>query len=61
MRDVYGIKNYAYDAGSLLKFPLKERWLRGEEYGFLLRHYKTYAEVAKYDVHVKKQDPLVYD
>jgi hypothetical protein len=40
----YGLK---VDIGSngLLKLPLNERWLKGEEYGFLLRHYKTYSRL----------------
>ena len=28
----------------LLEFPTAVRWLNGEEYAFLLRHYKAYAE-----------------
>ena len=27
----------------LLKFPSHERWLNGEEYAFLIRHYKAYS------------------
>jgi hypothetical protein len=30
-----------------LSFPFEKRWLRGEEYGFLCRHYYAYSEVFK--------------
>jgi hypothetical protein len=53
MKDVYGTKPYIIDSKGLIIFPLKERWLRGEEYGFLLRHYKTYNALAKYPIHFK--------
>ena len=26
-----------------LEFPLGERWLNGEEYAFILRHYRAYT------------------
>ena len=29
------------DTGCLV-FPLSERWLNGEEYAFILRHYRAY-------------------
>ena len=28
---------------NVLSFPLAERWLNGEEYAFLLRHYRAYS------------------
>jgi len=34
-------------AGFILSFPFEKRWLRGEEYGFLCRHYYAYSEVFK--------------
>lgn len=54
--------SYGFDQETgLLNIPTQDRWLKGEEYGFLLRHYKTYNFVAGYGVHDKKQDPLVYE
>ena len=35
--------------------------MKGEEMGFLLRHYKTYNAILGYSVNYKKQDPLVYE
>jgi hypothetical protein len=36
-------------------FPVKTRWLKGEEYGFLIRHYFAYSKILKvhelYDQH----------
>ena len=46
MKDIYRINGYIIDSKGLIRFPVKERWLRGEEYGFLLRHYKTYEALA---------------
>ena len=42
MREHYQI-DYSYAKNGLLEIPLEERWLKGEEYAFLLRHYKTYS------------------
>lgn len=42
-------------------FPIKDRWLKGEEYGFLIRHYKTYVALGAYLVHEMQQDPRVYE
>lgn len=39
---------------------MEERWLKGEEYGFLLRHYKTYSQLDGYHVNTKCQEPSVY-
>ena len=44
----------------LLEFPIGKRWLKGEEYGFLLRHFKTYRALKGYNVNEDKQDPMVY-
>lgn len=27
----------------MLMFPSEERWLNGEEYAFLIRHYRAYS------------------
>lgn len=48
MKDIYRINGYEIDSKGLIKFPVKERWLRGEEYGFILRHYKTYEALSNY-------------
>ena len=53
MKEVYQYKDYEVDAKGLIKFPLQDRWLRGEEYGFLLRHYKTYQALGGCRVHYK--------
>lgn len=29
----------------LIDFPLSERWMNGEEYAFLIRHYLAYAKM----------------
>ena len=60
MREVYGVKPYKRDRDGVILFPLTERWLRGEEYGFLLRHYKTYCGLGYFKVFEREQDPLVY-
>ena len=31
------------DKNGMLDFPLDKRWLTGEEYAFLLRHYRAYS------------------
>jgi hypothetical protein len=45
MAKIYGI-SYTKDIKGLLNIPLSERWLKGEEYAFLLRHYKTYNKIG---------------
>jgi hypothetical protein len=41
---------------------MKERWLRGEEYGFLLRHYRAYSHILDfYDCFKGIQPDYVYD
>jgi hypothetical protein len=46
---MYGIQVDIAKNG-LLDLPLKERWLKGEEYGFILRHYKTYSRLCGFMV-----------
>jgi len=60
MVEAYGVKPYKRDKNGVVLFPLTERWLRGEEYGFLLRHYKTYCNLGYFKVFEREQDPLVY-
>lgn len=33
--------------GCIMDFPFRSRWLRGEEYGFLCRHYYAYSKIFK--------------
>jgi len=33
--------------GYIVSFPFKQRWLRGEEYGFLCRHYYAYSNFVQ--------------
>lgn len=35
------------ELGYINLFPFKQRWLRGEEYGFLCRHYYAYSNYVK--------------
>ena len=60
MRDTYKIE-YKTDSNGLFEIPLKDRWLKGEEYAFLIRHYKTYHKIAGFTVNQKSQDPIVYE
>jgi len=34
-------------SGCIMQFPFRNRWLRGEEYGFLCRHYYAYTNIFK--------------
>ncbi|CDW79598.1 UNKNOWN [Stylonychia lemnae] len=61
MRDPSKPNGYQFDKYGLIIFPLKDRWLRGPEYGFLLRHYKTYSALGYYNVNHRQQDPQVYE
>jgi hypothetical protein len=38
--------NFDPSSGACL-FPTSTRWLKGEEYGFLIRHYYAYSELLK--------------
>lgn len=31
----------------VIQFPFQQRWLRGEEYGFLCRHYYAYSKILR--------------
>ena len=35
------------ESGFITSFPFRQRWLRGEEYGFLCRHYYAYSHILK--------------
>jgi hypothetical protein len=35
------------ELGYIKNFPFRQRWLRGEEYGFLCRHYYAYSHLIK--------------
>ena len=52
MKNTYNTEPYQFDDNGLIIFPLN-RWLKGEESGFLLRHYKTYNALKKYPVFYK--------
>ena len=34
----------------MLIFPIDQRWLNGEEYAFMLRHYKAYCNMYPDDM-----------
>jgi hypothetical protein len=62
MKDSYGISYLGFNLlTGLLEIPLDERWLKGEEYAFLLRHYKTYNKLLGFTVNDKSQDATVYE
>ena len=60
MKNTYNIE-CKVNAKGLVDMPLRDRWLRGEEYAFLLRHYKTYHKLEKCSVNLKCQDSIVYE
>lgn len=43
--------------GFIRKFPLTDRWLKGEEYGFLCRHYFAYVHILKMFPIIEKSHP----
>lgn len=48
MKSTYNIElEIDKESGCILNFPFKSRWLRGEEYGFLCRHYYAYTHIFK--------------
>ena len=47
MRDVYHVDDKICPETKVIRFPCRERWLKGEEYGFLIRHYFVYSRVLK--------------
>ena len=43
-------------------FPTQKRWLKGEEYGFLIRHYFAYTQILNLFPCIEKEHPnSVYD
>lgn len=46
MSVTYNIKLPRNQQGVIL-FPFEKRWLRGEEYGLLCRHYYAYTNILK--------------
>lgn len=38
-------------------FPTQRRWLKGEEYGFLIRHYFAYSQLLKLYTCADKEHP----
>ena len=52
MKEVYD-ESYVVNVNGLIDFPVEKRWLKGEEYGFLLRHHKTYHALANYTVNIR--------
>ena len=51
MKDAYQMKYSGFNhLTGLLEIPLDQRWLKGEEYAFILRHYKTYNKVMGFSV-----------
>ena len=47
MRDVYHVEDKICPETGAIRFPCRDRWLKGEEYGFLIRHYYAYSCVLK--------------
>ena len=47
MHHTYNINIPISSKGYITQFPFKDRWLRGEEYGFLNRHYYAYSHYLK--------------
>ncbi len=52
MKKTYNIE-YKINAKGLIDMPLRDRWLKGEEYAFIIRHYKTYHKLEKFTVNEK--------
>lgn len=50
MRDVYHLEVEICRQTRAIIFPSTQRWLKGEEYGFLIRHYFVYSCVLKFYV-----------
>ena len=62
MRDVYQIDDKICGETGAIRFPCKDRWLRGEEYGFLIRHFWVYSHVLKFHILSEKYHPkMVYE
>ena len=62
MRDVYHVEDKICKETGAIRFPCKERWLKGGEYGFLIRHYFVYSRVLKFHLLSEKSHPsIVYE
>ena len=62
MRDVYHVEDKICPETGAIRFPTKDRWLKGEEYGFLIRHYYVYSNILKFHVLGEKNHPnMVYE
>ena len=60
MKEEYDITLTQRENG-IIDFPIDKRWLRGEEYGFLARHYNTYSKLGIFKVYDKSQPLEVYE
>jgi hypothetical protein len=61
MKETYNVI-LKFNGYGVLEFPIKSRWLKGEEYGFLLRHYNVYSVFLNiFDTLEKKQPDSVYE
>ena len=62
MRDVYHVDDKICKETGAIRFPCRQRWLKGEEYGFLIRHYFVYSRVLKFHILSEKYHPnIVYE
>jgi len=43
------------DENSVLNLPTQSRWLTGEEYAFLLRHYRAYTTLFPQDILIEEK------
>ena len=57
MRDVYHVEDKICKETGAIRFPCSTRWLKGEEYGFLIRHYYVYSNVLKFHELSEKEHP----
>lgn len=62
MRTQYNVNLEICPRNGAILFPCTKRWLKGEEYGFLIRHYYAYSEVLGIHQLSEKLHPhLVYE
>ena len=47
MNQCYGVNLDMDPNFQAVVFPSTKRWLKGEEYGFLIRHYHAYSQLLK--------------
>lgn len=47
MRVMYNVQLEISPQHGACIFPVTRRWLKGEEYGFLIRHYFAYSKILK--------------